>query len=389
MRQRAVRYIETDNLILNDKKVSPTKRATLLAKQDLPLLLDILLRHYKVIAPIYNQELQTIELGPISSPDQLAVGYQDYQRPGHYSVTKSDDGTLFGYANGPHSPKSYLHPGRITIFTAQWREDGFSLTLPSAPERPLAFFGIRPCDLVAIQVLDRTFLHVANVDARYRSMREGSFIATINCTKPSDVCFCASMGSGPRAEGGYDLRITELADGLLMEPGTERGSSILAAIPSRVATRAEQAEAERAVLAAIPRMGRVLDIDYLPQLLLSSFEHPYWDYMGEWCVGCTNCTIVCPTCFCNDIRDYVDLRLKTTRRDRVWDSCFTLQFAQICDVKLRDELKYRYRHWFNHKLGYWVEQYGVFGCVGCGRCITWCPVGIDITGVAATIRGAR
>jgi len=147
------------------------------------------------------------------------------------------------------------------------------------------------------------------------------------------------------------------------------------------------AEAERAVLAAIPKMGRTLDTHYLPQLLRSELEHPYWDTMKDWCVGCTNCTMVCPTCFCNDFEDHIDLSLTKARRDRIWDSCFSREFTAMGYANPREDLKYRYRHWLNHKLGYWVEQYGVFGCVGCGRCITWCPVGIDITHVAATIRG--
>lgn len=361
----------------------------MLAKQDLPLFLALLQESYQVIAPTYSPEQRGIVLDPISSPDQVAVGYRDRQQPGYYSVRESDDGVMFGYANGPHSPKSYLHPGRLTLFTGEWTDDGFSLSVPPGPERPYAFFGIRPCDSFAVQVLDRTFLRVANVDARYRARREGSFLAVVNCTEPGDVCFCASMGTGPRAESGYDVRITEMAGGLLMEPGTEKGAALLGRLPARGATRAELAEAERAVLAAIPRMGRTLETHYLPQLLRSELEHPYWDVMKDWCVGCTNCTIVCPTCFCNDFQDHVDLQLKKVRRDRIWDSCFTLQFAEICNVKLRDELKYRYRHWYTHKLSYWVEQYGVFGCVGCGRCLTWCPVGIDITQVAATIRGER
>ncbi len=359
----------------------------LLPKEDLPALLSLLQEEYDVVAPAYSPEGRSIVLERISSPDRVATGYRDRQRPGHYTVRKSGDGTLFGYANGPHSPKSYLHPGRLTLFTGEWGDGGFSLTVPPGPERPYAFFGIRPCDAFGIQVLDRTFLRVANVDARYRARREGAFVAAVNCTEPSEVCFCASMGTGPRAESGYDWRITEMADDLLVESGTGRGAAALARLPARAAGSVELAEADRLIREAIPRMGRTLDTRNLPKILRQRLEHPHWDVMKDWCVGCTNCTIVCPTCFCNDVQDHVDLELRRVRRDRVWDSCFALQFAETCGGNPREELKHRYRHWCVHKLGYWVEQYGVFGCVGCGRCLTWCPVGIDITQVATVIRG--
>ncbi len=373
----------------NPRPGSSPSGVALLLKQDLPALTSALLERYEVVAPTYSPEGRCIVLDPISSPDQLAVGYRDHQRPGHYTVRRDDGGTLFGYANGPHSPKNFLHPGRLTLFTGEWNEAGFSLSVPSGPDRPYAFLGIRPCDSFGIQVLDRTFLQVANADVRYRARREGAFVAVVNCTEPGEVCFCASMGTGPRAESGYDLRLTELADGFLLESGTDRGTATLARLPTRPATRAEAAEANRLIREAIPRMGRTLNTRNLPRILRSGLEHPYWDVMKNWCVGCSNCTNVCPTCFCNDFQDQVDLGMKTVSRERVWDSCFTMRFAEMRGVNTRDELKYRYRHWCVHKLGYWVEQYGVFGCVGCGRCLTWCPVGIDITQVATEIRGGR
>ncbi len=351
------------------------------------MLVSVLQNDYDVVGPVYCPDAHAIVLERLSSPVRLARGYRDHQEPGRYAVREADDGALFGYANGPHSPKMYLHPGRHTLFTGEWRDDGFSLAVPPGLERPFAFLGIRPCDCFGIQVLDRTFLHAANVDVHYRARRERAFLAVVNCTEPGQVCFCASMGTGPRAESGYDLRLTELSGGILVEPGTAEGSSVLGRLPARAATRDEVAEADRLLRGAVGRMGRSLDTRDLPRILRSSLEHPYWEVMKDWCVGCTNCTIVCPTCFCNDTVDRTDLTLRRVRRERIWDSCFTLQFAEIHGMNPRQELKHRYRHWLVHKLGYWVEQYGVFGCVGCGRCITWCPVGIDIVRVATMIRG--
>ncbi len=364
-------------------------RAGVLPKQDLPALITLLQESHEVVAPTYSPEGRCILLERITSPRQIATGYRDHQRPGHYTIQKGDGELLFGYANGPHSPKRFLHPGRLTLFTGEWNDRGFSLSVPPKPDRPYAFFGIRPCDSFGIQVLDRTFLRVANVDVHYRARRAGAFIAVVNCTEPSEVCFCASMGTGPRAESGYDLRLTEMAEDFLVESGTGRGAAVLARLPARAAASVQLAEADRLIREAVPRMGRTLNTRNLPKILRQGLEHPHWDVMKDWCVGCTNCTIVCPTCFCNDVQDHVDLELRRVRRDRVWDSCFALQFAEMRGVNPREELKHRYRHWCVHKLGYWVEQYGVFGCVGCGRCLTWCPVGIDITQVAAEIRGGR
>ena len=367
---------------------SGTWPPVLLDKRDLPLLIEALRADYDVVAPTY--EGAGIVLTKIDSAGDIATGYRDRQQPGHYHIDKVDDGFYFGYNNGPDSPKKFLHPARLRLFAGELHQDGsFSLTEEPGPPHRLAFFGIRPCDSFAVLVLDKTFLQNANVDQPYRRRRQGSFLAVLNCTTPGNTCFCASMGTGPRAEVGYDLRLTELADGFLVEAGSPEGSTIVGQLPGRQASKGELAEAERLLGEAALHMGRSLNTHDLPQILRSSLEHPHWDFMKTWCIGCTNCTIVCPTCFCNDTHDNIDLDLRSVTRERVWDSCFSRQFAAIHGVNSRPELKHRYRHWAVHKLGYWVEQYGVFGCVGCGRCLTWCPVGIDITAVAAAVRGER
>jgi len=362
--------------------------AFLLSGQHLLALISNLLRDHEVIAPVYEPETGCVVMDRISSPDQMAMGYRDQQGPGRYAVERAD-GLLLGYANGPRSPKDFLHPSHTSIFSGEWHDGGFSLAASPGPERPYAFVGTHPCDCAAIQVLDRVFLDGTYWDVRYRSRRTGCFVVAISCTEPGDVCFCASMGTGPRAKDNCDLRITEIPGGLVAEPVSESGFAAVRRLSARRATHAEMQEAYRLLNVAVDRMGRTLATDGLPAALRSRLDHPYWEVMGRWCLGCTNCTAVCPTCFCNDFRDHIDLRLERIRRERVWDSCFTRQFAEMAGWNPRDMLKHRYRHWCLHKLSYWVEQYGVFGCVGCGRCITWCPVGIDITAVAAEIRRDR
>jgi sulfhydrogenase subunit beta (sulfur reductase) len=366
----------------------PAVRPAWLAKADLPQLVLALQASYEVVAPTYADG--AIVLARIGSAGDVAVGYRDQQRPGHYRIEKSDDGRYFGYNNGADSPKKLLHPARLELFSGELHADGgFTLAEEPGPPRRLAFFGIRPCDAFAVLVLDKTFLESPNADQPYRRRRAGSLLAVINCTTPGATCFCASMGTGPRAVGGYDLALTELGGGFLVEAGSSEGAAILGQVPARPARRPEVAEAEHLLAEAIPRMGRTLNTHNLPRILRGALEHPQWDVMKNWCIGCTNCTIVCPTCFCNDTHDIVDLNLRHVARERVWDSCFTWQFAELHGGNARPDLRSRYRHWLTHKLGYWVEQYGVFGCVGCGRCLTWCPVGIDITEVATAIRGEQ
>ena len=346
-------------------------------------LIDSLSRQYDLVAPVARDG--AIALGTITSVDQLARGYRDVQTPGHYRLEKADDGMIFSYANGMESPKKYLHPSRLTFCTGELHEGGFDLVEEPAPARRLAFLGIRPCDRQSILVLDRTF-YAQHVDAHYHARRTDSFVAVVNCTRPGDLCFCASMGSGPKADRGFDLALTELSDGFLIDSGSARGTEIVERLPVRYATDEERFRGASGIAYAAKHMGRALDTAGLPQILRARLDHPHWDLMKNWCIGCTNCTIVCPTCFCYSIADHIDFRQRKVSRERMWDSCFTWQFTEVHGCNFRETLRSRYRHWACHKLGYWVEQYGVFGCVGCGRCITWCPVGIDITDVGTAVR---
>ena len=126
----------------------------------------------------------------------------------------------------------------------------------------------------------------------------------------------------------------------------------------------------------------------LKELLYANAESPIWDAVAERCLSCTNCTAVCPTCFCTSVEDVTDLSGDVAGRERVWDSCFNADFSYIHGGTVRGSTRSRYRQWMTHKLGSWIDQFGMSGCVGCGRCITWCPAAIDITEEAAALRAA-
>jgi ferredoxin len=340
--------------------------------------------HYRLIGPTVRDG--AIVYDAIESLDDLPAGWTDEQGPGRYHLSQRGDGTLFGYTVGPQSWKRLLFPPRIRIFSA--RRNGRSLAFSEEQDEPqrYAFIGVRACELRAIAIQDRIFLEGPHDDPFYRRRREGAFILAVNCTRAGGTCFCASMGTGPRVGPGFDLTITELVrderHDFLVEVGSERGAEALAGIPGRPSEAADREAAEE-------QMGRSLDTDALPELLESAAESPRWDDVERRCLACTNCTLVCPTCFCSSVEDVSDLGGERAERWRRWDSCFTLDFSYIHGGAVRPSIRSRYRQWLTHKLGTWHAQFGSSGCVGCGRCITWCPVGIDLTEEVKALRAAH
>lgn len=133
-------------------------------------------------------------------------------------------------------------------------------------------------------------------------------------------------------------------------------------------------------------LTRTLDTDGIRDLLFDNLDHPRWDEVASRCLACTNCTLVCPTCFCSTVEDTTDLTGGVAERWQTWDSCFTMDFSYIHGGSVRKTHRARYRQWLTHKLASWIDQFGTSGCVGCGRCITWCPVGIDLTEEVRALR---
>ena len=338
-------------------------------------------RGYRVLGPTVRDG--AIVYDELEHADELPVGWTDRQDAGTYRLERRSDEARFGYAVGPHSWKQFLFPPRIRLWRGR-RDGGSGQEIQDEPldTTPLAFVGVRPCELRAIAIQDRVFTGGSYVDRDYAARREGAFIVAANCFEPAATCFCASMGSGPRADSDYDLALTELLDGehrLLVEAGTERGAEVLAELPSRAVAPVDDESGARAVDRAVARMGRSVPAGDLRELLADNLEHPRWDEVAERCLSCANCTMVCPTCFCTTVEDTTDVTGGHAERWRTWDSCFSLDHSYIHGGSVRPTGRSRYRQWLTHKLGTWHDQFGTSGCVGCGRCIAWCPVGIDIT----------
>ena len=363
---------------------------SILERSDLGLLHGVLVRRgLRVIGPALREG--TIVYDELASLDDLPAGYTDEQAGGSYRVTKGEGDRLFGYVVGPYSPKGYLHPSKVTLWEAarNGNGNGFRLAEPEAPG-PVALFGVRPCELAAIAVQDRVFLGGEHHDAPYDRRRDGAFLVAVNCVTPGGTCFCTSMGTGPEAREGYDLALTEMygddAHRFLVEAGTEAGAEVLAELPTRPASDDEIASARGLLAEAAQHMGRTMDTTEIKDLLQRNLEHPQWDEVARRCLTCGNCTMVCPTCFCTTVTDEIDLDGAAARRVRRWDSCFSEEFSYIHGGAHRTSVTSRYRQWMTHKLASWWDQFGSSGCVGCGRCITWCPVGIDITEEVRAIR---
>jgi sulfhydrogenase subunit beta (sulfur reductase) len=354
-----------------------------------PSAIDALIRalrehRYEVVGPRVQDGAIACDL--VESTADLPRGAGDEQDGGRYRLRKRDDDALFGYAVGPQSWKRLFHPPTLTLWRARAGDARFEFSATRAPG-PRALLGVRACDLAAIAIQDRVLLGGAYVDRAYESRRKGTFVVAVNCSEPGGTCFCASMRTGPRVRSGFDLLLTEiLGDGdgprghrFLMEVGSTEGGAIAASLESLPATDEDLAAVEAVLARAESSMGRTLETEGLKERLYRDYESPRWNAIADRCLACANCTMVCPTCFCVSVEDVADLSGDEAERRRRWDSCFTADFSYVHGGSVRTSVGARYRQWLTHKLATWQDQFGEPGCVGCGRCITWCPVGIDIT----------
>jgi ferredoxin len=346
---------------------------------------------YEVIAPQIRDG--AVILDTLEKADDLPVGWRDEQAPGRYRISRNGVPTVFGYAVGPHTWKRFLHPPDVRLFRAERSAQDFRIV--DSPEEPpkRAFLGVRACDLAAIGIQDRILSQDRYSEPGYASRRRNLLVIAVQCTQPSANCFCASMETGPAVKEGFDLALTEVMDGetsaLLLEVGSETGASLIAGLKLHKAPAKLVRQAEASVRDTASRLTRHMDTGGIRDLLYQSFEHPRWDETAARCLNCGNCTLSCPTCFCSTVEDTSDVTGRNAERWRRWDSCFVQSFSYIHGGSVRMSSRSRYRQWLTHKLAAWIDQFGTSGCVGCGRCITWCPVGIDITEEIAAIRGAN
>jgi ferredoxin len=344
---------------------------------------------YRVIGPAVQDG--AIVLRELASADELPFGWGVELAAGRYRLRRRADDAAFGHAAGPQSWKRFLHPPREKLWSAMRTADGFEVSEDDEQPPRYALLGVRPCDLRAIEIQDRV---LGQPGSRYAGRREAAFVIAVNCTEPGETCFCASMGTGPGAgQDGFDLALTEtVGEGghrFLVDVGSARGAAIIGQVPGRAAAEGDIKGARTAVEAASDQMGREMDTSGLRELMAGSHGAARWDDVAARCLTCGNCTLACPTCFCTSVEDSSDLTGEHAERWELWDSCFDLDFSYLHGGSVRTSPKSRYRQWLTHKLGTWHDQFGSSGCVGCGRCIVWCPAGIDLTEEVKALRAEQ
>ncbi|GAA3771206.1 4Fe-4S dicluster domain-containing protein [Streptomyces coacervatus] len=335
-----------------------------------------------------------IVLAELASAEALPYGWGVELEAGRYRLVAREDGAAFAHSAGPQSWKNFLHPSRERLWSADRTAEGELTFTAHEPEVPsYAFLGVRPCDLRAIAIQDRVLTGGRYEDGGYGKRRRSALLIAAECTEPGATCLCVSTGGGPAADPGYDLALTEVVDEdghrFLVRVGSDEGARLLEQVPHHGADLVTEATARASVDAARDRMGRALPPVDLRALMGASLAAKRWDDVAARCLTCGNCTMVCPTCFCTTTEEVTDLTGDHTERWQRWDSCFDLDFSYLHGGPVRASARSRYRQWLTHKLSTWHDQFGTSGCVGCGRCIAWCPAGIDITEEVAALDAER
>jgi ferredoxin len=359
-----------------------------LARDQLDCLLDALRSAgYRCVGPVVQDG--AIQFRDWPDNGVLPAGWQDTQMPGSYRLQRTDDPRQFAWANGPQALKPFLFAPRETLWQVARNAEGHLEFKPAdtAGHKPIAVIGARACDVAALRLQDAHFLDGQYRDSNYAARRAGLFVVAVNCTHPAATCFCASTGDGPEVPdtvSGCDLILDELDDGFAVKSASENGKAIAAKLELRPITAAHTATISEQHIHARTQQ-RALPSQDLRPLFAGRLDHPRWVDVATRCLSCGNCTSVCPTCFCHNDHEAPAIDGSGSMHYREWDSCFTQGHSYIHGITVRADTRLRYRQWLTHKLAAWHDQYGRSGCVGCGRCISWCPVGIDITAEVAAL----
>ncbi|KTC80301.1 hydrogenase subunit [Legionella cherrii] len=323
--------------------------------------------------------------------DQLPWGIREHQNPGSYQLEKIKEHKAFAFANGPQAIKPLLFKPQETVWKVERNQEGKLIFQPhQAEEQPIAIIGARSCDLAAMSIQDKVFIESAHPDPRYKKRREQLLVIAVNCSYSSNNCFCVSAGTGPEVRNPFDILLTEIDDGFVIQTGSERGQAIISNLHLPKAKAEQSKKASHNVEQAAAMQTKRIPLDNkqgLRDLLFANLNHSRWDDVAQRCLSCGNCTSVCPTCFCHSEVEKPSLDGTSSEHQREWDSCFTAGHSYLSGKVIRDDTHKRYRQWLTHKVGSWFDQFDTSGCVGCGRCVTWCPVGIDITEELAAISG--
>ena len=382
---------ETKRISVKTKMHLSSTAVTIEQKQFDALFHTLVNNGYQIVGPTVREG--AIVYDAITSSKDLPIGFTQEQSAGKYKLARRKDEAYFGFNTIPQSWKKIFHPPTLTLCRSKREEKRYTILPGQSDIQKYALLGVRPCDLSAITILDKVFISNPYSDSGYQKRRSDVFIVAINCSQLEGACFCASMQTGPSASTGFDIALTEIIEKdrhyFVAEVGTEKGEAVLRKIPHKKAENHEIELAENLIEKTASEIKRTVDTANIAEFLYKNSEHARWQNIAKRCLTCGNCTMVCPTCFCTTIEDVTDLSGNDASRIRKWDSCFTLDFSYIHGGSIRSSVMSRYRQWLTHKFASWHHQFGSSGCVGCGRCITWCPVGIDVTEELNAIRNTE
>jgi NAD(P)H-flavin reductase len=349
----------------------------------LDALITELRRERRVVGPVVQDG--ALKMVEIERAAELPFGWTVSAKPGSVRLARHAAGEpgaerAFDNATAWSGIKPWTFPPRVDALSLERREDGSVTVRVEAPApTPTAVIGARACDLAALATQDRVLTGGPAIDPDYAIRRSDLFIVAVECAFATSVCFCTSMGTGPEVTSGADIVLSEIDGGFVARPDSPAGKRLLESLALAPATATQIGRASGQVAATRVSMPLAVQADGLHERLLANLDHPRWDAIADRCLACANCTLVCPTCFCTGIEIGSDLDGRESTATRSWDSCFTAGYAQVAGGgSFRPHQRDRYRQWLTHKFGTWWDQFGSSGCVGCGRCIAWCPVGIDV-----------
>ena len=309
----------------------------------------------------------------------------------HVLIAPVDDEgeTLFRVVGDPSTVALRREPARISpkgVFLPQWQAMfSYRLTGQGEPlmeeqwgaDDAVLLFGAKPCDAAAVSLLDLTFLGEDYPDPYYRKRRDQTTVVTVACTDPPETCFCTWVGGGPFCREGGDLLLIETPEAFLADPLTPKGEQLLSDVALDDAGSSDREAVEQSERRAVAAVGEGPALEGMPETLSAMLDHDVWDRLDFQCLGCAVCTYSCPTCYCFDIQD--EGPPSRGQRVRNWDSCmFPLYTKETSGHNPRSSGRERWRQRLNHKFNYHLAQYGLASCVGCGRCVTKCPVNIDL-----------
>lgn len=334
-------------------------------------LLQRVLGNVKLLGyKLHNGE---VRFGEVDDVSEVPTNVADVQRPGHYRLTPG-----YRFRHSFSSPKAFLLPPEHTILTTS--PNYGVVEYDSSPECGVVFFGVKPCDRKAVEILDRVIYGKNPVYTKRRDAVRAIVIE--ECLEPGETCFCSAVNAGPTVSTGFDLAYARLHKDLyIFKYGSPLGERVLSRARLRRAEESHVKEYAEMVGKAVSTMNaRVPNIRDVQKALNEEInDRRFWEEVTSKCVGCGNCNYVCPTCFCIEVEDVVEG--DRSRRVGIWAGCRTYTYGLVAGGHFRRELYTRYRHFVLHKFLFYPKQVGDVGCVGCGRCSTWCPLGLDLKDV--------